>query len=117
MTEQEQKIIFADNLSRYIDQFGVTKGKLAEVAGVTNGAVTQWVQGVTLPRMDKIQTIADFFGVQVTDLIDKRADTDDFRDRLFEERHVLFDLLEKATPHQLDLVENLLKMFTEESDE
>lgn len=117
MTEQEQKNIFSENLNYYLNLLGISKDALAKAIGVSNATVTSWVQGTKLPRMGKVQSIADYFGVNVTDLINPKGEAGAFRDRLFAERRVLFDLLEKATPHQLDLVENFLaEVVPDESD-
>ncbi|MFV0498403.1 MAG: helix-turn-helix domain-containing protein [Candidatus Fimivivens sp.] len=40
------------------------------MVGVTDGAVSNWEQGVNTPRMGSIQKIADYFGVMKSDIIE-----------------------------------------------
>lgn len=47
----------------------LTQQQLAELVGVTSGAVSKWEQGVTIPRSDRLVIVADVLGVKVEDLI------------------------------------------------
>lgn len=111
MSEQEYKVIFARQLRQYMAASGTTQQDLAERLGVSQSTVSSWCNGEKMARMDKVQALADFFRIQKSDLLEPKPvyyETDAFRDRLFEERGALFDLLEKATSDQLDIVERIL---------
>lgn len=60
----------ADNIKLLREKFGLTQKELAEIAGVTNKAVSTWEIGASEPRMGVIQKIADHFGLQKSNLIE-----------------------------------------------
>lgn len=47
----------------------LTQQQLAELVGVTSGAVSMWERGATIPRSDRLLVMADALGVKVEDLI------------------------------------------------
>lgn len=53
---------------------GVTQISLAEYAGVSQGAVSRWVNG-SLPKADKIERIASCLGVSVEWLLHQSEST------------------------------------------
>ena len=67
------KEVFADNLKRYMDAKGITQRELAEVVGVSAPSVHEWINARKYPRIDKIEIMANYFGILKSDLIeDKR---------------------------------------------
>lgn len=70
MTDEMQKKVFSQNLRRYIEMSMSTQREIAQSIGVSPQTFNTWCMGVALPRMGKIQQLADYFGVEKTDLID-----------------------------------------------
>lgn len=84
MTDYKQ--IFAKRLKYYLNLNSKTQKDLAVDLGYSTSIVSDWYLGTKMPRMDKIQKIAEYFNVQVTDLL-YDADTDStlkMRDRIYE---------------------------------
>ena len=50
---------------------GMTQEQLAEMLGVTQGAVAQWEKGLTHPAYETLPKLAKVFGVTVDDLFRK----------------------------------------------
>jgi transcriptional regulator with XRE-family HTH domain len=48
-----------------MQQRGINKRQLAEIAGVGTSAVTKWAQGGAI-RITQLKKIADFFGVDIS---------------------------------------------------
>ena len=71
MTDDEQRKIFTKNLNRYIDRTGKTQKQIADDLGINPQTVNSWCRGKALPRMGKIQSLADYFGIEKTDLIEE----------------------------------------------
>lgn len=71
MASYETKKIFADNLSRLLDKNNITQLELAKRMGVAASSVSSWCNGEKMPRMDKVEWMADFFGVPITHLIEQ----------------------------------------------
>lgn len=73
----DNKEIFSINLKKLMDQKGVSRQDLSKVLGVSYFTISDWVNGKKYPRMDKVEMLADFFGVLKSDLIEeKRIDKD-----------------------------------------
>ena len=74
MEQQETKRIFAKNLKAVLTRNGVTQAELAEMMDVAYSSVSSWCNGVKIPRMDKIEWIANHFNIRKSDLIEERED-------------------------------------------
>ena len=75
MTEDRQRQIFSNNLRRLIDVSGKTQKDIADAIGVSQQIMNVWARGKAIPRMGKIQRLADYFGVEKSDLIDEKNET------------------------------------------
>lgn len=73
MTDEEQKRIFSKNLNFYIAQSGKQQKEVANDLGITPTTFNTWCVGKIMPRMGKVQAIADYFGIGKTDLIDDKS--------------------------------------------
>lgn len=80
MADEEQKRIFAKNLNKYLSLSDKTQKEVADAIDVSPQTFNTWCQGIALPRMGKLQRLADYFGVGKTDLIDEKS-TDGLTDR------------------------------------
>ena len=71
MTDEEQKEVFSKNLSHYISLFEKTQKEVADAISVSPQTFNTWTQGIALPRMGKIQSLANYFNINKSDLLDK----------------------------------------------
>jgi len=79
MSEDEQRRIFAKNLNHYIAKSGKQQKEIANELGFPPTTFNTWCAGKIMPKMGKVQAIADYFGILKTDLIDeKRFDDPEF---------------------------------------
>lgn len=74
MTKEWSKKTFATNLQRYIAETGKTQKELADIIGVSAPTLNEWVSGKKFPRIDKIQKLADYFGILKSDLIEEKTE-------------------------------------------
>ena len=72
MADEEQKRIFSKNLNNYLAMSDKTQKEVAEAIGVSPQTFNTWCQGIALPRMGKVQLLADYFKIGKTDLIDEK---------------------------------------------
>ena len=72
MSSLGNKAIFADNLKYYIEKSGKDRRELAEIWGFPYSTVTEWINARKYPRIDKIEIMADYFGIQKSDLIEEK---------------------------------------------
>jgi len=62
-----------ENIKKLRDKFGLTQQDLAEIAGVTNKAVSAWESGLSEPRMGAIERISQKFGIKKSNLIEENG--------------------------------------------
>ena len=81
MTELEQRKIFSKNLNFYINKNNLKQLEIAKSIGVSPQTFNTWVKGIAIPRMGKIQKLADYFGIYKSDLLEEKiTNTDVFSD-------------------------------------
>ena len=64
------KRVFVTNLRHYLQEKGVTQKELAEGLNVSQGAICDWMALRRYPRMDGMQRIAEYFGIEISDLVE-----------------------------------------------
>lgn len=70
----DNKNIFAENLNYYMQEYGKTRRDVCDAIGVSYYTFTDWVKGKKYPRMDKVEKLANYFGILKSDLIEKRTE-------------------------------------------
>ena len=76
MTSIGNKEVFARNLSYYLDRSGRSQREVADVAGVSPSTFSEWTKGKKYPRIDKIEILANYFGVLKSDLIEDKDENE-----------------------------------------
>lgn len=66
------KDIFAKNLQRLMNENGKSRRDVCEALGFSYYTFTDWVKGKKFPRMDKVEMLANYFGVMKSDLIEEK---------------------------------------------
>lgn len=78
------KEIMAKNIQFYMDKYGKTRQDMCEALGVRYTTFTDWVKGNSYPRIDKIELMANYFGISKSDLIEEHRDTsEDHKDHYY----------------------------------
>lgn len=72
MTSIGNKEILAKNLVYYVERSGKMQKELAEVVGVAPSTFNDWCKAKKYPRIDKIEILANYFGIQKSDLIEEK---------------------------------------------
>ena len=72
MSEDEYKRIFSKNLRYYMELHNKNQMDLMKDLELSSSTVSNWCTGLKLPRMDKIQILADYFGILKSDLIEEK---------------------------------------------
>lgn len=76
MPEEIYKKIFSKNLNYYMELNGKSQTDLITDLGFNKSAVSTWCNGTRLPRMDKVETLAKYFGINRSDLIEEKSADD-----------------------------------------
>ncbi|MFR0064348.1 MAG: helix-turn-helix domain-containing protein [Veillonella parvula] len=60
----------AENIQRLMDSRGIDRNKICADLGLKYTTFTDWVKGNTYPRIDKIELLANYFGVPKSELVE-----------------------------------------------
>lgn len=58
-----------DIFEKLLNEYGVTAYRVAKETGISTATLTQWKNGTSTPKQDKLQLIADYFGKSVDYLL------------------------------------------------
>lgn len=125
MSDELQKKIFAKNLRHYLDRENKTQKEVADAIGVSPQTFNTWLQMVALPRMGKVQALADYFGINKSDLLEDKGaqeednsyyideDAKELAQFLFKnpEYKVLFDAAKDVSAEDLEMVKTIIDKF------
>jgi repressor LexA len=73
MIDSESKKAMARNIQYYLDLQNKDRNDLCRALDLPYTTVSNWLQGVRYPRIDKIEKMAQYFNVPVFCLIDKNV--------------------------------------------
>ena len=124
MTKEWSKRVLARNLKRYMQESGKSQKEMAEVVGVSAPTFNEWINAKKYPRIDKIQIMADYFGIKKSDLIEEKISDDlqnkndiatDIVQRLSSDKEFceLALLINKLDNKQMSSVKNMLSSLVE----
>lgn len=72
MSDETYKKIFSQNLNYYMSLNRKTQSDIINDLGYNKSAVSTWCNGTRLPRMDKVDALAKYFGINRSDLIEEK---------------------------------------------
>ena len=73
MSDLGNKEIFAKNLKYYMNINHKDRNDVARDLDLPYTTITSWCKGEFYPRIDKIQLLANYFGIQKSDLVEKKS--------------------------------------------
>lgn len=100
---QWSKEVFANNLRMYMDRAGKTQRDMAEIVGVSTATFSEWINAKKYPRIDKIEKMADYFGILKSDLIEEKKSSADNSEELLDNE--IIERLISLTPAELEKVD------------
>ncbi len=125
MSDELQKKIFAKNLRHYLDRENKTQKEVADAIGVSPQTFNTWLQMVALPRMGKVQAVADYFGVNKSDLLEDKGTQEEDNSYYIDEEakelaqflfknpeyRILFDAAKDVSADNLEMVKTIIDKF------
>lgn len=114
MTDNSEmnKKIFAKNFNYYLAINNKTQADIVSDLKITASTVSDWANGKKYPRVDKMQMLADYFGILKSDLTEEHATsklTDDIELQEYleelknrSEMRMLFSLAKSATKEDVE---------------
>lgn len=109
-TDLGNKEIFIRNVKRHLANSGKKQIDACQAIGVSTGTFSDWMKGRSYPRMDKIQLLADFFGIKKSELVE---DVNVAKETVSEEDQKVLDLLHQIPQDKraaaIEMCETVLK--------
>ena len=122
MSEDYYKRIFSNSLKYYMSLNNKTQIDIINDLGVNNSAISTWYHGTRLPRMDKVDMLAKYFGISRSDLMEEKQLTNKDRkdissiladtELLLKQEGLMFDG-EPASPESIDSILSAMKIGME----
>jgi len=73
MASDKQKQIVARNLERLLESKGKSQTEMAKDLNFPEMTVSNWMRAITYPRPDKLQLMADYFGVYRSEITEEQS--------------------------------------------
>jgi repressor LexA len=74
MSNLGNKEVMAKNLKYYLEKSGKTQKEMCEILGVSTSTFNDWMKAKKYPRIDKIEIMANYFGILKSDLIEEKTE-------------------------------------------
>lgn len=75
MSALGNKQVMAQNIKRYMEDKGISRKEFCKRLGLAYSTVTDWLNAEKYPRIDKIEMMANFFGISKADLVEPHVAT------------------------------------------
>ena len=111
MSNLGNKEIFAKNLAYYLERSGRDQKEVAEVVGVAPSTFNEWMRAKKYPRIDKIEILANYFGILKSDLIEAVSEDgySPSEPQLTEGEKMLLDLFNRVPKDKQQLVLQMIR--------
>lgn len=121
MSDSELRQEFAARLKYYMNIKGCKQSDIARDLGINMSTISSWCNGVMIPRMEKIKMLADYFNINMSDLLEDNTelnnksyyindDAKDIAQFLYEnpDYKVLFDASRKVKKEDIQFVKDMI---------
>lgn len=111
----DHKNVFAFNLNRQMELHGKSRREVCQALGFNYYTFTDWVKGKKMPRMDKVELLANYFGILKSDLIEEKGEKpitkDD--DGLSKSQLELMQFARGLSPYEAEQVLQTMKLLVQ----
>lgn len=109
MSESESKKIFSERLNQLMAERGITQKEISVITGASTSTVSTWSNGMNMPRMDKVERLADYFDLPISYFLEmtpasQDAELQEYLEQLKTrpEMRMLFSLTKGATKEEVE---------------
>lgn len=74
MPDEELRRLFAKRLRHYLEVNGYSQADLARHMHVSTATTAKWCTGQTMPKIDKVQSICNWLGIEKSDLLEEKSE-------------------------------------------
>lgn len=102
--------VFSRNLKKYMALSGKSRREICEALGYSYFTFSDWVVGKKMPRMDKVEQLANYFGILKSDLIEEKKETAP-KDGLSEAKQQLLALAENCSEEEAERLLQVMELI------
>ncbi len=73
MSNLGNKEVMAKNIRYYLDKNNINQADLCRTLGFKMSTFSDWMNAKTYPRIDKIELMSNYFGIQKSDLVEDKS--------------------------------------------
>lgn len=106
----DNKDIFSSNLKMYMELSGKSRNDISNALGISYFTITDWVKGKKYPRMDKVEMLANYFGIPKSYLIEEKNKPSPEEIKLNEGEQLLLELFRKIPEDKQGLVLQMIRV-------
>lgn len=106
MSDLGNKEVMARNIKKYMKLNKKTRIDICKELEVPYSTVSDWINAVTYPRIDKIEKLANYFGIEKSALVEGPINNDE---KLDETITVISRIAKKMTEEEKDKMIDILK--------
>lgn len=127
MSEKEIRKVFSENLTYFLQLNGKQPADIVNDLKIPFSTVSNWYNGQKMPRMGKVELLANYFNIQKSDLLESKKEQQNqgyyinSETKLMLEElqinpklKVLFDASAKLEPSDIDFVINMVERLKKE---
>ncbi len=104
------KNVFSQNLQYQMDLHKKSRQDISEALGISYFTITSWVNGTKYPRMDKVEKLANYFGILKSDLIEEQKEKPTVQDDgISEDMLELFDCIKQLPKDKIQMLLQVAK--------
>lgn len=108
MLDDKYKKIFSKNLNYYMKLRGKTQTDIINDLDINKSAISSWCNGTRLPRMNKVELLANYLNINVSDLLGDNDENNNYFEYVAEDdsMYPLLDIGDIALIYKQDFITN-----------
>lgn len=108
--DDKYKKVFSKNLNYYMNLKGKTQTDIVDDLGINKSAISSWCLGTRLPRMNKVEMLAEYLSINVSDLIEGSCEDNNYFEFISEDDAMfpLLDIGDIALIYKQNEIDNIL---------
>lgn len=111
--KQRQMEIVANNLSALLDKSQKKQVDIVRDLGMSQSVVSDYLKGNRYPPPDKMQMLADYFGVMKSDIMEEKPA---HQDRLSDDKIFIIECVKRLTDYQAKLARSHMELLLSQQD-
>lgn len=122
MSNLGNKRVMSKNINRFLKLKGKGRKEASKEMGVSYSTFNDWASGNAYPRIDKIEMMANYFGVRKSDLVEDHEDEECEVQKMVNEvfanpdLKMLFSMSQKATKEEIQQVIDIFKVIKKKEE-